>query len=64
LHYSCYDWYKLGVICAGIFSISLANGSNADFDWYLYPATGAYIAYASTTNNPETGSKAVNAAGT
>jgi cyanophycinase len=42
----------------------LSHGSGVDFDWYFYAATGSYIASASTTNNPETGSKVVTAAGT
>lgn len=60
---SDYDWYKLDVTGAGTISINLSHGSGVDFDWYLYAATGSYIAYASTSNNPETGSKAVTAAG-
>jgi cyanophycinase len=58
------DWYKLIVTAPGTISISLSHASNADLDWFLYPATGAYIAYASTTANPETGSKAITTAGT
>jgi cyanophycinase len=61
---SDYDWYKLDVTGAGTISINLSHGSGVDFDWYLYATTGSYIASASTTNNPETGSKAVTAAGT
>ncbi len=60
---SDYDWYKMSVTSAGTISISLSHGSGVDFDWYLYPATGSYIASASTTNNPETGSKAVTTTG-
>lgn len=58
------DWYKLTVTGAGTLSISLSHASNVDFDWFLYPATGSYIAYASTSNNPETGSHVINSAGT
>ena len=58
-----YDWYKLVVIGPGTINISLSHASNVDFDWFLYAATGSYIAYASTSSNPETGSKAVAAAG-
>ena len=58
------DWYRLDITGAGTISISLAHGSTVDFDWFLYPATGAYVAYASTSSNPETGSYNVNAAGT
>lgn len=61
---SDYDGYRLDVTSPGTLSISLAHGSSVDFDWFLYAATGSYIAYASTSNNPETGSKAVTAAGT
>jgi cyanophycinase-like exopeptidase len=60
---SDYDWYKLVVTGAGTISISLSHAANADFDWFFYPATGSYTAYASTTNNPETGSVNVTAAG-
>ncbi len=58
-----YDWYKLVVTGPGTISVSLSHGANTDFDWFLYAATGSYIAYASTTSNPETGSKTVTAAG-
>jgi cyanophycinase len=58
------DWYKLDVTSAGTISISLSHGSSVDFDWFLYPATGTYVAYKSTTNNPETGSYTVSGAGT
>ncbi|MBL8512483.1 MAG: pre-peptidase C-terminal domain-containing protein [Betaproteobacteria bacterium] len=57
------DWYKLVVTGPGTMSISLAHASNTDFDWFFYPATGSYTAYASTTNHPETGSVNVTAAG-
>jgi cyanophycinase len=59
-----FDWFKLDVTGPGTITISLSHASNVDFDWYLYPATGTYIASGSTTNNPETGSRAVTAAGT
>lgn len=58
------DWYKLTVTAPGTISISLSHAAGIDLDWFLYPATGSYIAYASTSANPETGSKAVTAAGT
>lgn len=58
------DWYKLDVTGPGTISINLAHGAGVDFDWFLYPATGSYVAYASTKNNPETGSYNVTAAGT
>jgi cyanophycinase len=58
------DWYRLDVTGAGTISISLSHGSGVDFDWFLYPARGSYVAYASTKNNPETGGYNVTAAGT
>jgi cyanophycinase-like exopeptidase len=58
------DWYKLLVSAPGTLSIRLAHAANADLDWFFYPATGGYTAYASTTANPETGSVNVSAAGT
>ena len=61
---SDYDWYKLVVSGPGTISISLSHATNVDFDWFLYAATGSYIAFASTSNNPEVGSKTVTAAGT
>jgi cyanophycinase len=61
---SDYDWYRLDVNAPGTLAISLAHASNVDFDWFLYAATGGYIAYASTSNNPETGAKAISLAGT
>lgn len=61
---SDYDWYRIDVTGAGTLSISLSHASNVDFDWFLYPQTGSYVAYASTSNNPETGSYSVPGAGT
>lgn len=61
---SDYDWYRLDVNAPGTLSISLAHANNVDFDWFLYAETGGYIAYASTTHNPETGSKTVGSTGT
>ncbi|MBL8519490.1 MAG: pre-peptidase C-terminal domain-containing protein [Betaproteobacteria bacterium] len=57
------DWYKLVVTGPGTIAVSLSHAANTDFDWFFYPATGSYTAYASTTSNPETGSVNVNAAG-
>lgn len=59
-----YDWYRIDVTAAGTISISLSHASGIDLDWYLYPATGSYVAYKSTSNNPETGSYNAPAAGT
>jgi cyanophycinase-like exopeptidase len=58
------DWFKLDVTTPGTVSISLSHGNGVDFDWYLYPATGAYVAHASTSSIPETGSYNVTSAGT
>ena len=58
------DWYKLDVTSAGVINISLAHASGIDLDWFLYPATGSYVAYRSTSSNPETGSYTAPAAGT
>jgi cyanophycinase len=60
---SDYDWYQLNVTAPGTLSISLSHDAGIDLDWYLYKSTGSYIAYASTSANPETGSKAVTTAG-
>ena len=59
-----YDWYKLDVTGAGTISVNLAHDSGIDLDWYLYKATGSYVAYRSTSSNPETGSYSATAAGT
>nr|WP_314862122.1 pre-peptidase C-terminal domain-containing protein [uncultured Undibacterium sp.] len=61
---SDYDWYKLDVSAAGTITIKLSHGTGADLDWFLYPATGSYVSYKSTSSNPETGSYNAPAAGT
>nr|WP_315486162.1 pre-peptidase C-terminal domain-containing protein [uncultured Undibacterium sp.] len=61
---SDYDWYKLNVSAAGTITIKLSHGTGADLDWFLYPATGSYVSYKSTSSNPETGSYNAPAAGT
>ena len=58
------DWYRLDVTGAGAINISLSHASGIDLDWFLYPATGSYVAYRSTSSNPETGSYTAPAAGT
>lgn len=58
------DWYKLDVTAGGAINISLSHASGKDFDWYLYPASGSYVASRSTTSNPETGSYTATTAGT
>ena len=61
---SDYDWFKLDVTAAGTININLAHDSGIDLDWYLYKASGSYVAYRSTASNPETGSYNATAAGT
>ncbi len=61
---SDYDWYRIDVAAAGTITISLSHASGIDLDWYLYPATGSYVAYKSTSSNPEVGSYNAPAAGT
>ncbi len=61
---SDYDWYKIDVAAAGAINVSLSHDSGIDLDWYLYKATGSYVAYRSTASNPETGSYSAAAAGT
>ncbi|MBC3807310.1 pre-peptidase C-terminal domain-containing protein [Undibacterium seohonense] len=60
---SDYDWFKINVAAAGSISISLSHASGADLDWFLYPASGSYVAYKSSSSNPETGSYNAPAAG-
>ncbi len=59
-----YDWYKLDLTAGGVINISLSHASGIDLDWYLYPATGTYVASRSTKNNPEVGSYTAPSAGT
>ena len=59
-----YDWFRIDVAAAGTINISLSHASGIDLDWYLYPATGSYVAYKSTSSNPEVGSYNAPAAGT
>ncbi|MEQ8822271.1 MAG: Type 1 glutamine amidotransferase-like domain-containing protein [Sumerlaeia bacterium] len=49
------DWFTLDV-AAGTISISLNHHNRDDFDWYLFPASGGYVASGATSSNPETGS--------
>jgi cyanophycinase len=58
------DWYRLDITTPGSVSVSLAHGSNADLDWYLYPATGTWLTRAASTKNPEMGSYNISSAGT
>ncbi|MBC3883044.1 pre-peptidase C-terminal domain-containing protein [Undibacterium sp. LX40W] len=59
-----YDWYRIDLVAGGTISINLAHASGIDLDWYLYPATGSYVTYKSTSSNPETGNYIAPAAGT
>ena len=61
---SDYDWFRFDVAAAGTINVSLAHDSSIDLDWYLYQSTGSYVAYASTSHNPEVGSFNAPAAGT
>ena len=38
------DWYAFDTSATGDISVSLSHGNNVDFDWFLYRATGSYIA--------------------
>ncbi len=58
------DWFKLDVPAAGTISINLSHASGTDIDWYLYRATGSYVASKATSANPATGSYSASAAGT
>lgn len=59
-----YDWFKIEVAAAGTITINLSHASGADLDWFLYPASGSYVAYKSSSSNPETGTYNAPAAGT
>lgn len=58
------DWFKLDVTAAGAIAINLSHATGTDIDWYLYPATGTYVASKATSANPATGSYTASAAGT
>ena len=50
------DYFWFDVTTAGNINISLAIGSSADLDWYLYNSAGTQVARGYTTSNPEAGS--------
>ncbi|MCB9516336.1 MAG: S8 family serine peptidase [Candidatus Latescibacteria bacterium] len=50
------DWFYLDVATAGNINISVAIGSSADLDWYLYNSSLTEVARGYTTSNPEAGS--------
>lgn len=49
------DYFYFDVTAAGTINISLAIGSSADLDWYLYNASQTQVARGYTTANPEVG---------
>jgi len=50
------DYFWFDVSTAGNVNISVAIGSSADLDWYLYDSAGTEVARGYTTANPEVGS--------
>ena len=59
-----YDWFKIDVAASGAINVNLSHDTGIDLDWYLYKASGSYVAYRSTASNPESGSYHATAAGT
>jgi len=57
------DWYSFDTTSTGNISVSLSHGSSADFDFFLYRATGSYILSGQSSSNPETGTYNAAAAG-
>ncbi len=49
------DWFYFDTSSAGNISVSLSHANNDDFDWFLYRASGSYIASGQSSANPETG---------
>lgn len=50
------DYFYFDVTTAGTINISLAIGSSADLDWFLYNSSLTQVARGYTTANPEAGS--------
>jgi subtilisin family serine protease/uncharacterized protein YdeI (BOF family) len=50
------DYFWFDVDTAGNINISVAIGSSADLDWYLYNSAGTQVDRGYTTANPEAGS--------
>ncbi len=50
------DWYYFDVTSAGTVNVSLAIGSAADLDWFVYNSALTEVARGFTTANPEAGS--------
>lgn len=61
---SDYDWYRFEVGSAGSIAVNLGHAQGIDLDWYLYKATGSYVASGSSSSNPETGSYNASTTGT
>jgi cyanophycinase len=57
------DWLKFDVATAGTVSINLSHVSGADFDWYLYKASGSYVASSASSANPAIGSYSASTTG-
>ncbi|KUM51778.1 Type 1 glutamine amidotransferase-like domain-containing protein [Rheinheimera sp. EpRS3] len=57
------DWYAFDTSAGGDISINLNHGNNADFDWFLYRASGSYIASGQSSANPESGTYVASPAG-
>ncbi len=49
------DWFKFDVSQAGTISIHLTHAINTDFDWYLYKASGTYVASSTSSVIPAVG---------
>ncbi len=49
------DWFYFDTSATGDIAVSLSHANNDDFDWFLYRASGSYIASGQTGANPETG---------
>ncbi|SNY59766.1 Cyanophycinase [Arsukibacterium tuosuense] len=57
------DWFYFDTSATGDIDVSLSHDNNDDFDWFLYRASGSYIASGQSSANPETGSYAASPAG-
>lgn len=49
------DWFYFDTSATGDISVNLSHANNDDFDWFLYRASGSYIASGQSSANPETG---------
>lgn len=57
------DWFYFDSSATGDITVSLSHDNNDDFDWFLYRASGSYIASGQSSANPETGSYVASPAG-